>query len=75
LLQEEVTTKMKLTHFLGQTNRSFASVFLAFGLFGFLFPHHGNQVKQNHEVNMITTEQTAHQQNPADDGSVYEWFY
>ena len=39
---------MKLTNFLGQTNRSFASVFLALSLFGFLFPHHANQVKQNH---------------------------
>jgi hypothetical protein len=65
---------MKLTNFLGQTNRSFASVFLALSLFGFLFPHHANQVKQNHRVNMITSEQTTHQQNHADDGSVYEWF-
>lgn len=67
---------MKLTNFLGQTNRSFASVFLALGIFGFLFPHHNNQVKQNHQVNLITSEQTTqHQQQPADDGSVYEWFY
>ena len=65
---------MKLTNFLGQTNRSFASVFLALSLFGFLFPHHANQVKQNHRVNMITSEQTTHQPNPADDGSAYEWF-
>jgi hypothetical protein len=47
---------------------------LAFGMFGFLFPHQANQVKQNHQVNLITTEQ-ATQQEPADDGSVYEWFY
>ena len=66
--------EMKLTNILGQTNRSFASVFLAFSLFGFLFPHHANQVIQNHQVNLTTTEQ-ATQQEPADDGSVYEWFY
>ena len=71
---ERGNKKMKLTNILGQTNRSFASVFLAFSLFGFLFPHQANQVKQNHHVNLITTEQ-ATQQEPADDGSVYEWFY
>ena len=65
---------MKLTNILGQTNRSFASVFLAFSLFGFLFPHQTKLVKQNHRVNLITTEQ-ATQQEPAGDGSQYEWFY
>jgi hypothetical protein len=30
---------MKLTDILRGTNRSFASVFLAFSQFGFLFPH------------------------------------
>jgi hypothetical protein len=71
-VQKEVTKEMKLTNILGQTNRSFASVFVAFSLFGFLFPHHANQVKQNHKVNLITTEQ-ATQQEPADDGSQYAW--
>jgi hypothetical protein len=55
---------MKLPNILGQTNRSFASVFLAFSLFGFLFPHQTKQVKQNHPVNLITTEH-ATQQEPA----------
>jgi hypothetical protein len=73
-IQKERTTKMKLTNVLAQTNRSFASVFLAFSLFGFLFPHKADQVKQNHQVNLTTTEQTA-QPEPADDGSQYEWFY
>ena len=65
---------MKLTNILGQTERSFASVFLAFGLFGFLFPHQNQPVKQNHRVNLITTEQ-ATQPEPADNGSQYQWFY
>ena len=65
---------MKLSNILGQPNRSFASVFLAFSLFGFLFPHHANQVKQNQQVNLTTSEQAA-QREPADDGSQYEWFY
>jgi len=63
---------MKLTNLLGQANRSFASVFLAFSLFGFLFPHHANQVKPNHQVNLrqqVTTEQT-------DSTMGYDrWFY
>jgi hypothetical protein len=73
LVKKEVTKEMKLTNILGQPNRSFASVFLAFSLFGFLFPHQA-QVKQNHQVNLTTTEQ-APQREPADDGSQYEWFY
>ena len=74
LLKEEVEKQMKLTNLLGQTNRSFASVFLAFSLFGFLFPHHAKQVKQNHQVNLVTAEE-ATQPEPANDGSQYEWFY
>jgi hypothetical protein len=74
LVKKEVTKEMKLTNILGQPNRSFASVFLAFSLFGFLFPHQANQVKQNHQVNLTTTEQ-APQRESADDGSQYEWFY
>ena len=42
----------KLTNILGQTNRSFASFFLAFGLIGFLFPHNTTPVTQNHQVNL-----------------------
>jgi hypothetical protein len=64
---------MKLTNLVGETNRSFASVFLALSLFGFLFPHHANKIRQNHEVNLTTSEQAA-QPKQADDGSVYEWF-
>jgi hypothetical protein len=66
--------QVKLINILGQTNRSFASVFLAFGLFGFLSPHQTKQVQQNHRVNLMTTEQ-GKQPEPADDGSQYEWFY
>jgi hypothetical protein len=65
---------MKLTNILGQSNRSFASVFLAFSLFGFLFPHKADQITHNHHVNLTTTQQAA-QPEPADDGSQYEWFY
>jgi hypothetical protein len=64
----------RLSSLISNTHRSFASVFLAFSLFGFLFPHHTNQVKTNHQVNLRTTEQ-ATDPEPADDGSVYEWFY
>jgi hypothetical protein len=72
---QEATKKMKLTNILQGTNRSFASVFLAFSLFGFLFPHKADQIKANHQqVNLTTTEQAA-QPEPADDGSAYEWFY
>jgi hypothetical protein len=65
---------MKLTTLIQQSNRSFASVFLAFSLFGFLFPHQTNQVKPNHQVNLRTSE-PAMDREPADDGSQYEWFY
>jgi hypothetical protein len=64
----------KLSSLISDTHRSFASVFLAFTLFGFLFPHPTKQVKTNHQVNLRTTEQVTDPE-PADDGSVYEWFY
>ena len=65
---------MKLTNILGQASRSLASVFMAFSLIGFLFPHQTKQVKQDHRIYLHTAEQ-ATQQEPADDGSRYEWFY
>ena len=64
----------KLSSLLSNSHRSFASVVLAFSLFGFLFPHHQNQAKLNHQVNLRTSEQ-ATDREPADDGSQYEWFY
>jgi hypothetical protein len=66
--------RIELSSLISETHRSFASIFLAFSLFGFLFPHHANQVKPNHQVNLRTTEQVTDRE-PADDGSVYEWFY
>jgi len=71
---EKGNTEVKLSNSIKQPSQSFASVLLAFSLFGFLFPHQANQVQQNHQVNLTTTEQ-ATQQEPADDGSQYEWFY
>jgi hypothetical protein len=43
-------------------------------LFGFLFPHHANQVEPNHQVNLKTSEQTA-TEKAGDDGPEYPWFY
>jgi hypothetical protein len=65
---------MKLANLVGQANRSFASVFLAFSLFGFLFPHHANQVQSNHQVNLKSSEQVTHQ-NSDDQDQEYLWFY
>jgi hypothetical protein len=74
LVHKEAPKGMKLTNILGQANGSFASILLAISLFGFLFPDHAKQAKQNHRVNLTTTEQVTTQE-PADDGSQYEWFY
>jgi hypothetical protein len=65
---------MKLPNFIRYSHQSFAGIFLAFSLFGFLFPHQTNQVNPNHQVNLRTSE-PATTQEPADDGSQYEWFY
>jgi hypothetical protein len=65
---------MKFSNSISKSHKAFASVFLAFCLFGFTFPHPTKQVKQNHRANLITTEQ-ATQPERADDGSQYEWFY
>ena len=50
---------MKVTNWVSKSHQSFASVFLAFSLFGFLFPHHATRAQQNHQVNWKTIEQTS----------------
>jgi hypothetical protein len=50
---------MKLPSLVSKSHQAFASVFLAFSLFGFVFPHHATRVKQNHQVNLRTSEQPA----------------
>jgi hypothetical protein len=72
-MHKEATEVMKLTNILGKANRSFAGVLLALSIFGF-FPLQAKQVKRNHRVNLITSEQVT-SQDPAGDGAVYEWFY
>jgi hypothetical protein len=45
---------MKLSNLVKQPHQTFASVFLAFSLFGFLSPHHDNRTANvRHHVNMI----------------------
>ena len=66
--------KTKLSNLFSKTHQSFASIFLAFSLFGFLYPHQKNHVKPNHQANLSTSEQTTERER-ADDGSQYEWFY
>ena len=70
----DCSMQTKLSSLISKSNRTFVSVFLAFSLFGFLFPHQTNHVKPNHQVNLRTTEQAADRE-PADDGAQYEWFY
>jgi hypothetical protein len=65
---------MKLPNFISHSHQTFASVFLAFSLFGFLFPHHATRVGQKHQVNLRTVEQTSQTQD-ADPDPGYEWFY
>ena len=55
----DIETNMKLSSLISKSHHSFASVLLAFSLFGFLFPHQTNQVKSNHQVNLRTSEQPA----------------
>jgi hypothetical protein len=49
---------MKIINLVSKSHQSFASVFLAFSLFGFVFPHHVTGVKQTHQVNLKASEQT-----------------
>lgn len=49
---------MKLPNLISKSSQVFASVFLAFTLFGFVFPHHATRVKQTHQVNFKASEQT-----------------
>jgi len=55
----DIETNMKLSSLISKSHQSFASVFLAFSLFGFLFPHQTHQVKSNHQVNLRASQQPA----------------
>ena len=65
---------MKLPNLVGKSHQAFASVFLAFSLFGFVFPHHATRVKQTHQVNLKASEQTW-QTKTGDSIPQYQWFY
>jgi hypothetical protein len=65
---------MKLPNLVSKSHQAFASVFLAFSLFGFVFPHHATRVKQTHQVNLKASEQTW-QTKTGDSIPQYQWFY
>ena len=44
---------MKLSNSIKQPNQSFASVLLAFSLFGFFWPDHVNPPNGRHDVNLV----------------------
>ena len=65
---------MKLSNLATQSYRSFASVFLAFSLFGFVFAHQTHPTGEHHPVNQKMSLQTSKPEtNTTDPG--YEWFY
>jgi hypothetical protein len=70
---KEATKVMKLTNVLGRASRPFAGVLLALSLLGF-FPLYAKQRHQDHRINLIKSERVKSQE-PADDGSRYEWWY
>ena len=65
---------MKFSNLISNRHQTFASVLLAFSLFGFLVPHHGNEVKQRQRANVRTSEQTP-QAKTDDSIPQYQWFY
>lgn len=65
---------MKLVNLISNYHQTFASVFLAFSLFGFLFPHHATSMKPTHQVNLKASEQTW-QTKTYDYDPQYEWSY
>jgi hypothetical protein len=50
---EKGKTKVKLSNSIKQPSQSFASVLLAFSLFGFVFPHHTDAGNGRHQMNFI----------------------
>jgi hypothetical protein len=56
---------MKLS--IGQLNQSFASVLIAFSLFGFFWPHHTDSTGRHHQMNFI-------QQNADQDDWSKGWY-
>ncbi|MGA8655780.1 MAG: hypothetical protein WB586_06485 [Chthoniobacterales bacterium] len=55
---------MKLLKLIRQPNQTFASVFLAFSLFGFFHPHHANSANKRYHVHLVNPSQV--QQNSDD---------
>jgi len=65
---------MKLPNLISNCHQTFASILLAFSLFGFVFPHHATRIKQIHQLNVKASEQTW--QTKTDDSEPqYKWFY
>ena len=65
---------MKLPNLISNYHQTFASVLIAFSLFGFLFPHHATRMKGTHQVNLKASEQTW-QTKTYDYDPQYQWFY
>ena len=65
---------MKVPSLISKSRQTFASVFLAFSVLGFLFPHHATQVKQSCQVNLKSGEHGL-QAKTDDSDPQYKWFY
>jgi hypothetical protein len=51
---------MKLPNLIRKPNQSFVSVMLAFSMFGFFGPHHGNYAGQHHDANFMQHNEIRH---------------
>lgn len=63
---------MKLSNSIKPANQSFASVLVALGLFGFLWPHHVNSADRHARVNIM--QQNEVQQNDRNSWDNNSWY-
>ena len=57
---------MKLSNLISKLHYTLARVFLAFNLSDSLFPHHAAKLKQNHRVNLKSSEPTQSKNDAAE---------
>jgi hypothetical protein len=68
-------TKMKPLKLTAQSNQSFASVILAFSLFGFLWPHHPNSGNKRHRIHFQMQKDSQMQKSGGDWDHDEDGFY
>jgi hypothetical protein len=70
-----MSTRLNILKLTTHPHQSFASVILAFSLFGFLWPHHANSANQRHHIGFHMQKDSQIQKSAADWDHDEDGFY